>query len=415
VYVVAGGASAAEIGAIDAGRPGAGLRARFVPLFAWQDDAHVYVQPSTALSPGAATLVFLVDRRAPVTFDFVVADGDAPIVRAWPVADARAAPDAPITYCATSIPTALPATITIDPGGAITDVVRRADSPCVDLVPRDALSAGTHVMPPAIGDGDHAMLLDPSPIVVAPGAEPHVEDARCEGSIALGPVCLRVDDDRATLLGADLASALVLGGFDDRPVIAPLVPGGRAVIDGLVPASAIPISLVVRTDREARFVGTIHTAPAHPHLVVNEVLAHPPSNAAAQRFVELVADGASPVSTAGMVLLDGDARVPLPTMTLDPGEIVLVVDAAFVDGFGGDVAPASHVRRLLIGSTTLRLTGPLSLVDADGRTLSRFPGSTSTRTASRGRRSPETPDDAPAGFGFDAHGRATPGRTNEIE
>jgi hypothetical protein len=146
--------------------------------------------------------------------------------------------------------------------------------------------------------------------------------------------------------------------------------------------------------------------------VVNEALARPPSGAPSQRFVELVNDGAESIDLDGLVVQDGDVEITLPTATLPAGGFVLLLPDAYVDGLAGEEAPAPDALRLYVDA--LKLSGGVAVVEADGTVRSRLPATTSTKTASRGRRTPERPDDAADAFGWDARGRATPGRANEI-
>jgi hypothetical protein len=184
------------------------------------------------------------------------------------------------------------------------------------------------------------------------------------------------------------------------------------VVRGLAPSSLVDHALTVRCGRERAFSFRARTLPAHRHVVINEVLAHPPSGSSAQRFVELVNAGDRPASLVGLRLVDGETELPLPSLLLAPSAFVLITPSGFVDGLGGDAPIARATPRVTVDA--LKLGSGLTLLDDHDVVLSRFPGSTSTRTASRGRRTPDHPDDAPDAFGFDASGRATPGAKNAL-
>ena len=417
VVLIAGGASDGEIDRIAHGKATAALRDREVPMVTWGGPSGsmidtIWVQPSRPLPSGRATLIVLFDRRAPFVHDLDVADEGEPAVRVWPIAFEAAIDGEPWTYCgSTRPPDGLPSAIVLAPSTATAHVRRRDDSPCVDVVADGALDAGSFLPPPSLGE----WALDPAPIDVTTGPTPTLDDAPCgAGDLSLGPICAQVDDDRVILVGNAASSTLVLGNFGDRRVVAPLQPFGRAVIRGLTPNTPLDVSIVVRDHAaEQRREAHGRTRAPHRHLVVNETLAHPPSTSPQQRFVELINAGDRPASLAGVHLVDGGRSIALPPKMLSPGELVLITPSGFSDGFGGDVPPTNGITRITVDA--LRLTSDVSLVDIEGATLSRFPGTTSTRTASHGRRSPDSPDDAPDAFGFDATGKATPGWANEVE
>jgi len=146
---------------------------------------------------------------------------------------------------------------------------------------------------------------------------------------------------------------------------------------------------------------------------VSEALARAPSHLGTQRFVELVNDSDAPVSLAGTSMLDGWSPISLPNLTLAPHAYALVVPRDYVAGLGGDVAPPEDVP--IIPVETLHLTKFVALVDVDGSVISRLPMiASSKKTASRGRRTDDAPDDAADAFGWDENDSATPGRPNRI-
>jgi hypothetical protein len=420
IVLVTGGADPAEVAAIVHNHTTAALRARFAAIVAWGDPpkapTRFLVQPTAPLPAGRSTLVLLIDQKPPFVLDLDVVDDAVRARRAWPLPARRSGAVDAWTFCAAddgTLDTALegaPDVVTLAPSNVVAHVVRRSESPCLDLVPDAPMPAGLLLPPPAIG----ALAPWPEPIEIGPTIDETVDEHCTDDEVPLDVLCARVDDDRIVLTGNDAAPLLLLGTIGGRAIAEGLAPHARLTVRGLPASSALDLSLVVRTiGGESIHGARIHTSAPHRHLVLNEVLAHPPSGSSLQRFVEVVNDGDRPASLVGLSLADGDRFLELPARTLAPGEFVLITPIGYIDGLGGDVPPSKTIARVLVDA--LRLTTDLSLVDDEGRVLSRFPGSTSTRSASRGRRTPDRPDDAPDAFGFDAAGKATPGAPNAIE
>jgi hypothetical protein len=414
VVIVGGGASDADASAIAHHRELAALRDREVPLVAWTDPPNaptsIFVQPARALDKGRATLILTLDRQTPFTFDVTVRDEPAPASRVWPVGDATAGPNEKWTWCASALPDDLPPSIDLAPQAITATLRRRSDAPCFDAIATTTPKPGTIVAPTTAG----SLALDPAPITIAAAPTDAPPDATCrDGELAAGPLCLRIDDDRVVIVGTSTPT-LVLGSIGDDPIVAPLVAQDRFVVRGFVPTTTIDLSLAVRTSiAESGFTLSATLASPHRHVVINEVLFHPPSGAATQRFVELVNDGDRPASLGGLRIQAGSTPVDLPAQMVPPGAFVLIVPAGWIDGLGGDVPSPPGVMRVEIDA--LPASGAVTLFDGAGAILSTFPATTSTRTASRGRRHIDDPDDAPDAFGFDAHDKATPGAPNAIE
>jgi hypothetical protein len=182
------------------------------------------------------------------------------------------------------------------------------------------------------------------------------------------------------------------------------------VLRGFPPRTEVPIDLLVRDAfGDHRVHNVVVTRAPRRHIVINEVLARPPSGASTQKYLELVNDGDGPIDLVGLVLRDGDDTWELPDTIVPPGSYALITPESYVDGLAGEPAPPKGIDRVLVES--LRLTGEIAIADADGTVLSRFPPSTSTKIAARARRTPDTPDDAPEAFVF---APPTPGRANVI-
>jgi len=410
VILVAGGADPADVIAISKSRASASLKARMVPLFSWGEPATapktIFAQPSTQLPVGRVTLVLLLDRKPPQSFELDVADEDEPIERVWPIDTTHGA--TPWTWCARdAIPTIETSEARFAPSGIAAKVVLRADSNCMELLPVEPLPDGTHVAPPNLG----GISLSTAPVQI--GKVTKIDAPSCGAdAIALGNVCARVDDDRIVLVG-DATPHLAMGRIGPSALVAPLAVADRFVVRGLVPSSTLDASLLLRDAwGDSEVSTTIRTKKARRHVVVNEVLSRPPSSSASQRFVEIVNDGDETASLSGLSFGDGDELYALPEVSLAKGEFALVVPKGFVDGLAGDEAPPPKTRHLVVDA--LKLTGEITIRESDGRVISRFPGSTSTKTVARGRSTPERPDDAADAFGWDALGRATPGRANRV-
>lgn len=393
VVVVTGGASADDLAAYARNRLTAALRARELPTSAWSEGDRWLAQPTRALPAGRHTLVVLQERRAPLAHEFVA--------RATPFVERVWTTERSVTHCS-SIPPDGATTVTLAPAGVEARVVRRGG--CFDVVGAQAITS--LVLPPTLG----AIALDPAPIG-PPEPPPLRPEPPCpEGAYALGPLCVRVDDDRIVLVGGAETRRLVIGSFGPIAFGATLAIGARHVLRGFPPRTEVPVDLLVRDALgDHRVRQTLATRPPRRHVVINEILARPPSGASTQRFLELVNDGETAVDLAGLVLHDGDDAWELPDTVVPPAGYVLVTPSAYVDGLAGEPAPPKGVDRVLVDS--LRLSGELTLAEPDGAVLSRFPPTTSTKQTARARRTPDTPDDAPEAFVF---APPTPGRANVV-
>jgi hypothetical protein len=178
----------------------------------------------------------------------------------------------------------------------------------------------------------------------------------------------------------------------------------------------VRVVTVDRAGAESAYDVRVQTRAVHPHVAINEVYADPVGPEPDQEWVEIVNDGAAAVDTSGFVLDDGHAPTPLPSIVLDPGAFGLVVGSGFVTNDGVDPAPASGtplLRVSRIGKGLSNTGTALTLRDASGAVLSRFPASPRPKTGvSVGRVAPAALDDDPSAFALDAVGGATPGAPN---
>ncbi len=406
VALVAGAVDDATVQAFARGRPSAAQRARETPVTVVAVPGALIVQPVRALPVGGHTLITTLPTRPPHLATLRVA-GSAPLPRLHPLVGA-ALPGAAVTYCVDGELPPLPATTEwLDADGAVHEAVVRArtDVPCLEIEAPE--SEGVFLAPPRLA----GVALDPAPVVVEDRV-PRPPPACSEEWTTIAPgLCARVDDDRVTFLGGEPAAAF-LGLVGGRAVFSPLAPDARWVVRGLLPAQPFVVRGVLRGDEDHPVDRALTTARRRRHVVVNEVLARAPSGAVTQRWVELGNDGAEPVDLLDLVLLDGVERIPLPSLVVPPGGLALVVGVGFKAGLAGDASPTKGTPVAVV--PTLSLTGDVGVLERDGTLLSKLPHVGTTKTASRGRRALEVPDDAPGAFGWDATGTATPGRPNQI-
>lgn len=386
IEVIAGGADANDLSSLAKNRPTVALRAREIATTMWSEGSTIVAQPTRALPAGRNTLVVLQERRAPLAIELTVAAKPSLPQRVWTT-------DKSVTYCGGAAPEA----VVLQPGAVQARVVRRGA--CFEVSADRSLAS--LVLPATV---------DPAPIGL-PEAPPLRPEPPCpESAYVLGSVCVRVDDDRIVLLGGTETRRLLVGRIGTLAIGEVLPIGERRVLRGFPPLTPIVIDLLIRDplgDRSVR--QTLTTRRARRHAVINEVLARPPSGAPTQKFLEIANDGEGPMDLSGLVLRDGDDTWELPDAIVPAGSFALITPELYVDGLAGEPAPPKGVDRILVDA--LRLTGPVSLEEADGTVLSRFPATTSTRIAARVRRTPDAPDDSPDAFTF---ATPTPGRANVI-
>ena len=163
----------------------------------------------------------------------------------------------------------------------------------------------------------------------------------------------------------------------------------------------------------------VTAAPAHAHVVLNEVLANPRGPESNGEWVELVNDGAATVELAGFEYRDSGAAVSLPEGVIEPGQFVLLAADGFAPDPELDVPPVLGTRVITLpklGQSGLSNSGELlRLFDASGRLLSRFPAIAAPDAGvSVARRTPDAPDDDANAFGAHAPPGASPGAPNEL-
>jgi hypothetical protein len=189
---------------------------------------------------------------------------------------------------------------------------------------------------------------------------------------------------------------------------------------GLSPGSEVTLSGSVLSSlgQLETFRTSVTTRPAQRHLVINEVLANVLGPEPDAEWLELVNDSERPASLSGLWLEDSGGHVALPEAELGPGELVLLVGEAFrVSGL--DLPIPSDVRLLrlpTLGTRGLANGGEALLLVGREGVVSRFPLLAAPHAGrSMARRSLDSADDDPAGFGEHADPGASPGAPNVLD
>ena len=201
----------------------------------------------------------------------------------------------------------------------------------------------------------------------------------------------------------------------------------RLRVTGLPPASEVQWRLEawdpggrLRDVRE----GALRTPAAAPRVRIVEVLARPHSTSA-QEFVEVHNEEDAAVSLEGWALESGGARSALPAGASVPGRGRAVIVGASFDPRGvaraNDPAVQAGARMVVVRASLagrgLRDTGAeLSLTDAAGLVVSRYPGTAPELSPQEGvsvvRADPELDEDDPAGWVRSRDGASSPGGDN---
>jgi hypothetical protein len=279
----------------------------------------------------------------------------------------------------------------------------------------DELAEGG-VPPPVVSSAITVRRLDPRPLAVDGDAQP-IAPLACEiDELAFGPGCARVFDDRLAGRSPEAPALWTIQGHGVDRVFA--TAGEPFVIGSLPLDAAISLSIATRDNRgqAASAIFSAMTLPPMPHVVINEVLANPIGPEPAQEWVEIVNDGAAPAELGGYVLVDVGGETLIPSATLAPGGFALLVNEAFVEDGDYDPKPAPSALILRVpelGQMGLSNAGePLTLRDAEGGVVSRFPSSPKPKAGmSVARRDPGAPDALLQAFTV---ATPSPGRPNEF-
>jgi hypothetical protein len=405
---------------IRADQPPSTLTERLVPSRSWREAGSLIVAPTVPLEAGGEYT--LVVRSGETVHLTVRADDRRPLLtRVWPPADATGVGPVAV-YCGDEATLGASVEALLAPDG-VSALFEQGAAPavavgrCLRLGATEAVSAGSWLMPPpVVGDS----LIDPAPLEVGwqsqPGRLP------CGGErVRVGPGCAEIADDRLTLQSLDVPIFWAIGGSGVDYAEA-LEASGRGVVRGLVPDESTELGVraisVGGHIWDDRFTAETH-APM-PHVVINEVLADPRGPEPAQEWVELYNDGLEGAVIGGWSFEDTGGSVALDAVVIPAGGYVLLVREDFDPTSSADVPPENGVRLVRLadlGKNGLSNTGePLTLRDASGRVVSRFPALPKPKAGvSVARREPWAADDDPRGFAYHAGIGASPGGPNQVE
>jgi Lamin Tail Domain len=399
------------------------LLARQAPALVWAEPAsgELVIAPSVPLTPGDTYSLASTELGLIATFSVHKGSGAPLLTRVWPPAEAGSGAGCAV-FCRDASAPRVAGRAELEPVGVSARVVPGANDAgalrgsCLALFAQGPLPDGAALVPPPRYG---RAALDPAPLSagLAPdgGAEPACDAD--ETRFATG--CALVLDDRL-VVRPPAAPAFWVVTHDDIAMRHTVASGERFVVRGLHPASeeSLYASVTDLSGREHDFRMTVRTAPILPHVVINEVMANPLGPEPAQEWVELVNDGGAAVELQGYRLSDGAGSSELGAARLEPGAFALIVRDDFVADDGEDVKPASGttlIRVPEIGKNGLSNAGELlTLSDADGNVVSRFPAlSASKGGVSMARRHPWSLDDDARAFGPSADG-ASPGAPNQL-
>ncbi len=419
VYLFRDAIGPGQLRALGRGDISHALAERQVVARAWREGDDAVLAPEAPLDAGATYTLVLGELPEAVTLR-IAGDTEPPLARVWPPAGASGTAAFAVWCGDVGLPR-VDTEVTLAPDGVRGRVYRgvtdAAGEHCVRFEASEEMEKGG-VPPPSVSMGlerGAAIALDPRPIAFDAAGPPLVAPACAAGEVPFGPGCARVGDDRILGRAPDVPLLWAVAGAGTDAVFATR-PGDPFVVTGLPPAVGVALD-VVAIDVQAgayRSLFTAVTAPPLPHVVINEVLADPLGSEPIAEWVEIVNDGRVPAALDGHVLTDGGGSTPLPSATLAPGEIALLVNEGFLADDGADPAPAPGTRILRVphlGKGGLANAGePLALVDPQGNVVSRFPAKPRPKAGrSVARRTPSAPDALTGSF---ALATPSPGRAN---
>lgn len=406
------------VGELKNGRVPASLRARRVSAEAWLDAANgrAVLAPSEPLVPGEAYTVGAVGSR-PLATLHVNGDGAAYADRVWPPHE-WARGGGRWVFCGGFGPAGDQGHVSFDPGGVGATASPGADSEgalgesCVRFELDSNPGTGIGIPPPRFS----SVALDPGAVDFT--IEPAPTPSDCAPSdVSLGGACATVFDDRATVTsdGRPLLLALRIG---DRTELDAVLPDAPFVLRGLPVKSSIHVhgTATDLAGRETPFDADFATAPASPHVVLNEVMANPLGPEPAEEWIELVNDGTTSIDLGGATVEDLRGTVEVPAATLAPGRFALLVSEEYAPDDGRDVPPAPGTLIVRLPRLGLSNSGEaVVLRGPDGTLWSRFPPLAPPREGvSIARRAPWALDLDPRSFGAHAGKGASPGWENDI-
>ncbi|MFZ5894203.1 MAG: lamin tail domain-containing protein [Myxococcota bacterium] len=396
------------------------LLTRRVAVNAWSDAVQhqTVVVPAHPLQPGEHYSLAAPGWGELLRFD-VAGESPYPLMkRLWPPVDV--AGNSSAVLCGSSAE-GLEGELVLAPSGSPATIARglgrlASREACVRLELRgDSLSGSWQVLP-ALASG---ALWDPSPLEFTTIRE--AEAPSCaRDELALPTACVLVQDDRVLLRNA-AEPALYALDREGETLLTVLAAGQETELRDFAPDS--DQLLEGRTTDvfgvERAFAVPFHTLPPRPHVILNEVLANALGAEPASEWIEILNDSSSAVQLAGFRLSDSAGEISLPAFELEPLEYALLVREDFVEN-GSDVpvAPGTRLLRVAaLGKNGLSNSGePLSLLNAAGQVVSRFPARASAHAGvSLARRSAGAGESDPQAFGEHAPPGASPGAANTLK
>ncbi len=392
---------------------------RLVPTTAWAatDDPETELVPSVPLDEGASYALAAPKFGGLATVSVAPSSAWPLLERVWP--PKSLAGSALSIWCGGSVPTAalsvnlLPsrAVIEVEPGA----LALVSGVPCV----RGRMSAWSDPTPQVAEPFAGGLLWDPAPFLT--GLTPPVGALTCgPEELALGPGCAHVLDDRVSVR-TPLEPVLWALDGPDGPRLSVSMTSQPLVIRGLAPESPTELSgfWAGLDGLETPFDVAVTTLAPRAHLAINEVLANALGAEPAAEWIELVNDGSEALNLGGLRLADSAGTIDLPALDVEPGAYVVVARNDYDPANGSDVplaAGALLARVPALGKNGLSNAGePLTLLDASGQVLSRFPALPSVHAGvSLARRTPDAADDDASAFGEHAPPGASPGAPNVL-
>lgn len=417
--IVEGTATPNNVADLAADEASDSLRDRIVPSTAWMVGVTWFVAPTQPLSLGERYSIVVPSARWSETIT-VMSEDDLPMFkRQWPP-DGTAGRH--LVWCLQlpasgkaaelSSPMALSGVDGVLSQGA----VDRIGTECLRWTPLDNAS-GLAVPPPAMELDGRWVRMDPSPTSLDPADEGMIA-ATCGGEdVAVGPLCVRVLDDRA-IVSTSESPWLVSVETSEVAWVGVIEPQSPRVFRPLVPSSEVGgvVTVVGTTGRSESTELDWRTTPPQVHVVINEVMTNPRGPEPSQEWIELYNDGTEPVLLEGWSVQDAGGSVELPLVELGVGAFALVVGEGYDAASWVDAAPweeAAILRVPHVGKSGLSNGGePVRLVDGEGRTVSAVPAIAAEEQGwSIARVSPESLDGLSSSFAFGIDG-GTPGGPN---
>jgi len=430
VWLVRGTLSKKEQAQIVASAPGGDLEERRVPLAAWSSEGALTLAPLTVLESGQdyTLLALSLGELA----ELVTRPDPSPIWWQWSRGTASAGGWQ--IYCALPPPWQVETVLSpervgeapgalaqarLEPGGLEVEVLAGfADasdplaSGALDCVRFRVPEISGGFLPPHEVAG---RFFEPSLLWAEqglPAAEAEPPDLRLEGSAALlalpqGSAEVVLTPSMAGSMAPQRRRFLIQTPSPSTLCLGLLEPGDYVLSASLLDArGGLELHSLTFAVREER---------GRP--VLSEVLSNPLGPEPESEWVELVNVGRAPLDLAGWVLEDADGGVTLPSVTLPPGGVGLVVRQDFVPASSGDVAPAADAVPIFVaelGDGGLSNSGEvLRLRAPTGELVSEVPAAKTAAGQSLARRDLLAPD-WPSSFGPHASPGASPGSANVV-